>query len=70
MSALNNASGGGNPCDVDGNGEVNVGDVNAVLAEILAHPDGKGSSQYDVSGDGAVNVGDVNLILTYILEHA
>ncbi len=58
-----------NPLDVNNDGSVNVGDVNAVLAEILAHPDGDGDSKYDVSGDGSVNVGDVNVILAYILEH-
>lgn len=53
--------------DVNGDGEVNVGDVNDILATIIA--EGYVEAQ-DVNGDGAVNVGDVNQVLAYILEHA
>lgn len=55
------------PEDVDGNGDVNVGDVNIVLGIIIN--EGYDSAA-DVNGDGAVNVGDVNQILAYILAHA
>ncbi len=57
------------PYDVNQDTHVNIGDVNIILQEILAHPDGDGDSRYDVSGDGSVNVGDVNQLLTYIIEH-
>lgn len=53
--------------DVNGDGEVNVGDVNDILATIIA--EGYVEAQ-DVNDDGAVNVGDVNQVLAYILEHA
>lgn len=51
--------------DVSGDGLVNVGDVNVLLADILA-----GVATHDLNGDGAVNVGDVNLVLNYILRHS
>ncbi len=60
----------GNVLDVNNDGIVNVADVNAVLNEILAYPDGDGAAKYDVNNDGKVNVADVNVILAYILEHA
>lgn len=50
--------------DVNCDGAVNVGDVNAVLGGILAGDD---SPRYDVNLDGEVNVGDVNAILSAIL---
>lgn len=58
-----------NKFDVNGDGSINVGDVNVVLIEIIAHPDGDGDSKYDVNSDGSVNVGDVNTILAYIIDH-
>ena len=54
-----------NRYDVNHDGAVNVGDVNTVLADILAT--GGRTAAYDVNGDGAVNVGDVNAILAAIL---
>lgn len=53
--------------DLNGDGAVNVGDVNVILADILE--DGTTMS-YDVNGDGEVNVGDVNVILEAILSTA
>ena len=54
-------------CDVNHDGEVNVGDVNDILNTILAE-------QYievqDVNADSAVNVGDVNEVLNTILSLA
>ena len=51
--------------DVDGDGEVNISDVNAVVDIIL-------SSAYlqsgDVNGDGEVNVSDVNAVIDIILK--
>lgn len=54
----------GNKYDVNSDGNVDVGDVNAVLKAILA---GDNASKYDVNGDSAVDVGDVNAILQAIL---
>lgn len=54
-----------NPFDVNGDGVVDVGDVNAILAAILA---GDKSAKYDVNGDDNVDVGDVNAVLGYILS--
>ena len=53
-----------NPLDVNGDGSVNVGDVNYVLNLILQEAY---EAKADVNGDEAVNVGDVNTILAYIL---
>ena len=50
--------------DVNGDGEVNIADVNAVIDMILSgnsQPDG------DVNGDGEVNIADVNAIIAIIL---
>ena len=54
-----------NKFDVNGDGSVDVGDVNAVLDEILS---GGNTSKFDVNGDGNVDVGDVNAILDEILN--
>ncbi|MBQ9466059.1 MAG: hypothetical protein IJU62_03670 [Muribaculaceae bacterium] len=54
----------GSKFDVNSDGRVDVGDVNAVLAAILA---GETSSKYNVNGDAGVDVGDVNAILEAIL---
>lgn len=57
-------NGGGDPMDVNGDGAVDVGDVNTVLGDILT---GGTTTAFDVNGDGAVDVGDVNAILGAIL---
>ena len=54
------------PADVNGDGEVNIADVNAVIAAILA---GGGEEQHDVNGDGEVNIADVNAVITRILNN-
>ena len=54
-----------NRYDVNHDGAVDVGDVNTVLADILAT--GGTTLEYDVNGDGKVDVGDVNSILDAIL---
>ena len=56
----------GNKFDVNNDGSVDVGDVNAVLAAILAAGN---DAKFNVNGDTAVDVGDVNAILDYILTH-
>ena len=51
--------------DVNGDGEVNIADVNAVINVILG--DDSGDIDGDVNGDGEVNIADVNNIITIIL---
>ena len=53
-------------CDVNGDGEVNIADVNPVIDAILR---GLNEEQYDVKGDGEVNIADVNTIIDWILKH-
>jgi hypothetical protein len=50
---------------VNGDGEVNIADINAVIDLILAGDEtGKG----DVNGDGEVNIADVNAVIDLILK--
>ena len=51
--------------DVNGDGEVNIADVNAVIDIILS---GDIESAGDVNGDGEVNIADVNAIIDIILR--
>ncbi len=53
------------PGDVNGDNAVNISDVNAVIAMILA---GTGMPAADVNGDGSVNVSDVNAVIAMILQ--
>ena len=57
---------GNNKFDVNNDGNVDVGDVNAILEAILAE---KTDAKFDVNGDHSVDVGDVNAVLEYILTH-
>ena len=50
--------------DVNGDGEVNIADVNAVISMILS---GRPSSSGDVNGDGEINIADVNAVIDLIL---
>ena len=50
--------------DVNGDGVVNITDVNVVINNILS---GTSNTDADVNHDGAVNVSDVNLIINIIL---
>ena len=52
--------------DVNGDGEVNIADINAVIDCILG---GSTAAQADVNGDGEVNIADVNAIIDKILTH-
>ena len=52
--------------DVNGDGEVNIADVNAVIDEIF---DGIGNPAADVNGDGEVNIADANTIIDLILRN-
>ncbi len=51
--------------DVNGDGEVNIADINAVIAIILG---GDKNSAADVNGDGEVNIADINAIINRILS--
>ena len=53
-------------CDVNGDGEVNIADVNPVIDAILR---GLNEDQFDVNGDSEVNIADVNTIIDWILKH-
>ena len=51
--------------DVNGDGEVNIADVNAVIDAILGDVH---DIIFDVNGDGEVNIADVNAIIDIILS--
>jgi len=51
-------------CDVNGDGVVNISDLNNVVNDILS---GKGDTVMDVNGDGSVNISDINIIVQSIL---
>ena len=52
------------PGDVNGDGEITVADVNALISMILT---GNHTDKGDVNGDGEVNIGDVNTLINMIL---
>ena len=52
--------------DVNGDGEVNIADINAVIDMILS---GTFNAKGDVNGDGEVNIADINAIIDLILSH-
>ena len=52
--------------DVNGDGSVNIGDVNQVINTILS---GNQGARGDVNHDGVVNISDVNLIINYIINN-
>ena len=59
------------PGDVNGDGEVNMGDLNSVIDVVImggnaGHPR---IVDADVNEDGEVNIGDVNAIIDIILEN-
>ncbi len=51
--------------DVNGDGEVNIADINAVIDQILA---GNTSTAADVNGDGEINIADINAVIDIILQ--
>ncbi len=53
------------PGDVNGDGEVNIADVNAVIDMVLM---GSTMPSGDVNGDGEVSIADVNAVLSIILH--
>ena len=50
--------------DVNGDGEMNIADVNALIDMIL---DGQISATGDVNGDNEINIADVNAVISLIL---
>ena len=53
------------PDDVNGDGEVNIADINAVIDLIL---NGNEDARGDVNGDGEVNIADINAVIDLILD--
>ena len=53
------------PGDVNGDGEVNIADINAVIAVILG---GGSNTTADVNNDGEVNIADINAVINIILN--
>lgn len=51
--------------DVNGDGEVNIADINAIIDMILA---GESNDKGDVNDDGEVNIADINKIIDLILS--
>jgi hypothetical protein len=81
---LGDASQGDIPGDVNGDGEVNVADVNKVIDVIInggSHGHGHAPANeseavsedwcdiIDVNGDGEINIADANVIIDYILSY-
>jgi hypothetical protein len=52
-----------NACDINGDGSVNVSDVQAVINEVL----GVSPSVHDLNHDGHVNVSDVQIVINAVL---
>ena len=57
---------GSDPNDVNGDGEVNVADVNALISAVLS---GNHDVVYDANGDGEVNVAEVNAVIEAVLNN-
>ena len=54
--------------DVNGDGEVNISDINAVIQAILSVDFSNEAT--DVNGDGEVNISDINAVIAIILNPA
>jgi hypothetical protein len=55
--------------DVNGDREVNIADVNAVIDIILGgNSSTTAAAAADVNGDGEINIADVNAIINIILN--
>ena len=52
--------------DVNGDGEVSIADVNALIGMILS--DNTSNPRGDVNGDGEINIADVNALIDLILK--
>ena len=51
--------------DVNGDGSVNIADINEVIDMILS---GNFNAVGDINGDGSVNIGDINALIAIILK--
>ena len=51
--------------DVNGDGTVNIADINAIIGMIL---DGRNTAAGDVNGDGTVNISDINAVISIIID--
>lgn len=51
--------------DVNGDGEVNIADINAIIDMILS---GRSDATGDVNSDGEVNIADINAVIDLILN--
>ncbi len=51
--------------DVNGDDEINIADINAVIDMILS---GTASGRGDVNGDGETNIADVNALIDFVLS--
>jgi len=51
----------GDPCDFDGSGSLDVGDINLLSAAIAG---GETNAKWDINKDGVVNVGDLDFLVT------
>ena len=58
---------GDNAGDVNGDGEVNIADVNALIDAVLSG--NTSNSACDVNADGEINIADVNAVIDMILNH-
>jgi hypothetical protein len=54
----------GIPGDVNGDGEVNIADINAIINMILSG--NISATAADVNGDGEVNITDINTVVDVI----
>lgn len=60
------SEGSGMDGDVNGDGAVNIGDINYIISHILSPKQGDMSA--DVNGDGNVNISDINAVIGIILK--
>ena len=65
LEFVKDSQGGGIPGDVNGDGSVNISDVNKLIDIILS---GVFDKAGDVNDDGSVNIGDVNAVISLILN--
>jgi hypothetical protein len=51
--------------DVNGDNEINIADINALIDLILT---GGSNDRADVNGDGEINIADINAVIDLILN--
>ena len=57
---------GNDPCDVNGDGEVNIADINALINAILTN---NNDPIYDANNDNEINIADINFVIKAILNN-